>query len=62
MRELRLRVNNWLRKTHLVGEARLDITKAHCFVSFMGRIISPQTKEKNNTVSTSFDISQSLRL
>lgn len=62
MRELRLRLNNWLRNTHLVGKARLDIIKAHCFVNFRGRIISPQTKEKNNALNTSFGMSHSLRL
>lgn len=53
MRELRPRLNNWLRNTYQLDKARLEIKVYNCyitiiiyFVNFMGKIISPQTKEK----------------
>lgn len=56
MRELRPRLNNWLRNAYLLDKARLEIKAFNCyncyvtiiiyFVSFMGKIISPQTKKK----------------
>lgn len=62
MRELR----HWLRNTYLLDKARLEINAYNCyitiiicFVNFMGKIISPQTKEK---ISKNFSMSQSLRL